>query len=97
MITNQFNINIKTIMSRKNFLTIRLLICLATILPFTQYAANGSALVHMAGYRANMAMITLVTTKHSFSNGSLSYIIGGIIAVLLMIYLVYTLLKPEKF
>lgn len=84
-------------MNRKIILAIRLLICLVAILPLTLYTANGSALVHMAGDRANMAMITLVTTKHSFSNGSLSYIIGGIIAVLLMIYLVYTLLKPEKF
>ena len=31
------------------------------------------------------------------SNGPLSYLIGGIIALLIMGYLVYTLLKPEKF
>jgi K+-transporting ATPase KdpF subunit len=31
------------------------------------------------------------------SNGPLSYLIGGIIALLIMGYLVYTLLRPEKF
>jgi K+-transporting ATPase KdpF subunit len=31
------------------------------------------------------------------SNGSLSYLIGGIIALLIMGYLIYTLLRPDKF
>ena len=31
------------------------------------------------------------------SNGTVSYLIGGIIALLIMGYLVYTLLYPEKF
>jgi len=31
------------------------------------------------------------------SNGPLSYLIGGIIALLIMGYLVYTLFHPEKF
>ena len=31
------------------------------------------------------------------SNGPVSYLIGGIIALLIMGYLVYTLLRPEKF
>ncbi|MGB8489520.1 MAG: K(+)-transporting ATPase subunit F [Bacteroidales bacterium] len=31
------------------------------------------------------------------SNGPVSYIIGGIIALLIMGYLIYTLLRPEKF
>jgi K+-transporting ATPase KdpF subunit len=31
------------------------------------------------------------------SNGPMSYLIGGIIALLIMGYLVYTLLHPEKF
>jgi K+-transporting ATPase KdpF subunit len=31
------------------------------------------------------------------SNSPLSYLIGGIIAALIMGYLVYTLLQPEKF
>ena len=31
------------------------------------------------------------------SNGPLSYLIGGIIALLLLGYLIYTLLNPEKF
>jgi K+-transporting ATPase KdpF subunit len=31
------------------------------------------------------------------ANGSFSYIIGGIVALLLMGYLIYTLLKPDKF
>jgi K+-transporting ATPase KdpF subunit len=33
----------------------------------------------------------------SASNGPVSYLIGGIIALLIMAYLVYTLLRPEKF
>jgi K+-transporting ATPase KdpF subunit len=31
------------------------------------------------------------------SNGLISYIIGGIIALLIMGYLIYTLLRPDKF
>jgi K+-transporting ATPase KdpF subunit len=31
------------------------------------------------------------------SNGSVSYLIGGIIALLILGYLIYTLLHPEKF
>jgi K+-transporting ATPase KdpF subunit len=31
------------------------------------------------------------------SNGPVSYIIGGIIALLILAYLIYTLLHPEKF
>lgn len=30
-------------------------------------------------------------------NGHLSYLIGGIVALLILGYLVYTLLRPEKF
>jgi K+-transporting ATPase KdpF subunit len=31
------------------------------------------------------------------SNGTVSYLIGGIIALLILGYLIYTLLHPEKF
>jgi K+-transporting ATPase KdpF subunit len=31
------------------------------------------------------------------SNGHLSYFIGGIVALVILCYLVYTLLRPEKF
>jgi K+-transporting ATPase KdpF subunit len=31
------------------------------------------------------------------SNGPISYLIGGIIALLILGYLIYTLLRPEKF
>jgi K+-transporting ATPase KdpF subunit len=31
------------------------------------------------------------------SNGPVSYIIGGIIALLILGYLIYTLLRPDKF
>ncbi len=31
------------------------------------------------------------------SNGPLSYLIGGIVALLILGYLVYTLLRPDKF
>lgn len=33
----------------------------------------------------------------SSSNGTQSYLIGGMIALLIMAYLVYTLIRPEKF
>jgi K+-transporting ATPase KdpF subunit len=33
----------------------------------------------------------------SVSNGPVSYLIGGIIALLIMGYLIYTLLRPDKF
>jgi K+-transporting ATPase KdpF subunit len=31
------------------------------------------------------------------SNGPVSYILGGIIALLILGYLIYTLLRPDKF
>jgi K+-transporting ATPase KdpF subunit len=31
------------------------------------------------------------------SNGQAGYVIGGIIALLIMCYLIYSLLRPEKF
>jgi K+-transporting ATPase KdpF subunit len=36
-------------------------------------------------------------SKQVVSNSTTSYILGGIIAVLIFGYLIYTLLKPEKF
>jgi K+-transporting ATPase KdpF subunit len=49
--------------------------------------------------RKNFVMVTaILLTAFSFGNVSpLGYIIGGIVAVFLMGYLVYALLKPEKF
>ena len=45
--------------------------------------------------------ILLVTAPASsgtaVSNGPVSYLIGGFIAFLIMGYLVYTLIRPEKF
>jgi K+-transporting ATPase KdpF subunit len=45
-------------------------------------------------------MSLLVVPVHSdaaVSNSPLSYLIGGIIALLIMGYLIYTLLRPDKF
>jgi K+-transporting ATPase KdpF subunit len=36
-------------------------------------------------------------THTAASNGPVSYIIGGIVAILIMGYLIYTLLEPDKF
>jgi K+-transporting ATPase KdpF subunit len=36
-------------------------------------------------------------SDEAVSNGPLSYVIGGIIALLILGYLIYTLLHPEKF
>jgi K+-transporting ATPase KdpF subunit len=38
-----------------------------------------------------------VVSGSDVANGPVSYLIGGIIALLIMGYLVYTLLRPEKF
>ncbi len=45
-------------------------------------------------------MLLLVIPVHSdtaVSNGPVSYLIGGIVALFIMGYLIYTLLRPEKF
>lgn len=45
-------------------------------------------------------MSLVVAVPHSdapVSNGPVSYQIGGIVAVLIMGYLIYTLLRPDKF
>ena len=47
-----------------------------------------------------LSIVLILTTPQSgvvVTNGHLSYLIGGIIALLIMGYLVYTLLRPEKF
>jgi len=49
---------------------------------------------------ATSFMSLVVVPVHSdaaVSNGPLSYLIGGIIALLIMGYLIYTLLRPDKF
>jgi K+-transporting ATPase KdpF subunit len=38
-----------------------------------------------------------VYSNEAVSNGPVSYVIGGIIALLILGYLVYTLLHPENF
>jgi K+-transporting ATPase KdpF subunit len=42
-------------------------------------------------------MLIAVAPETAASNSPLSYLIGGIIALLIMGYLIYTLLRPEKF
>jgi K+-transporting ATPase KdpF subunit len=45
-----------------------------------------------------MSLVVIpVQSDAAVSNGPLSYLIGGIIALLIMGYLIYTLLRPEKF
>jgi len=38
-----------------------------------------------------------VQPERAVSNGPVSYIIGGIIALLILGYLIYTLLRPDRF
>jgi K+-transporting ATPase KdpF subunit len=38
-----------------------------------------------------------VSSDTVVSNGPVSYLIGGIIALLILGYLIYTLMRPEKF
>ncbi len=51
--------------------------------------------------KATTSIILMVTapvsTDVAVSNGPISYLIGGIIALLIMGYMVYSLLKPENF
>jgi K+-transporting ATPase KdpF subunit len=49
---------------------------------------------------AGSLMSLVIVPVHSdatVSNGPVGYIIGGIIALLIMGYLIYTLFRPEKF
>jgi K+-transporting ATPase KdpF subunit len=49
---------------------------------------------------AKMFLPLTVVPQHSdaaVSNGPVSYLIGGIIALLILGYLIYTLLRPDKF
>ena len=51
--------------------------------------------------KAPLSLIPLVVVPAqsgtAVSNGPVSYLIGGLIALLIMGYLIYTLLRPEKF
>lgn len=42
-------------------------------------------------------MVVHPNTDTAVSNGPISYLIGGIVALLIMGYLIYTLMRPEKF
>jgi K+-transporting ATPase KdpF subunit len=44
-----------------------------------------------------LLVVSPAPSSAAVSNGPLSYLIGGIIALLIMGYLIYTLLYPEKF
>jgi K+-transporting ATPase KdpF subunit len=43
------------------------------------------------------ALVLLVRPETASSHNPVSYIIGGIIALLILGYLIYTLLRPDKF
>ncbi len=43
------------------------------------------------------ATILLATSKSAEVNTSIGYVIGAIIALLILAYLLYTLINPEKF
>lgn len=51
--------------------------------------------------KGTMAIMSLTVipdhTNAAVSNGTVSYIIGGIFALLIMCYLIYILLQPDKF
>jgi K+-transporting ATPase KdpF subunit len=42
-------------------------------------------------------LIATPSTSDAAANGPHSYLIGGIIALLIMGYLIYSLIRPEKF
>jgi len=44
-----------------------------------------------------LSVIVPIQSDMVVSNSPVSYLIGGIIALLIMGYLIYTLLRPDKF
>ena len=45
-----------------------------------------------------MKTITLVVVVKAVTGGlTAGYVIGGVLALLILVYLVYSLIKPEKF
>jgi len=44
-----------------------------------------------------LSAILPAQSDQALSNGTMSYLIGGIIALLILGYLIYTLLRPDKF
>jgi K+-transporting ATPase KdpF subunit len=44
-----------------------------------------------------MSFLIVPVNQETASDSSVSYVIGGIIALLILGYLIYTLLWPEKF
>jgi K+-transporting ATPase KdpF subunit len=50
-----------------------------------------------AGTLLTSLLVVPIQPGTNVSNGTLSYLIGGIIALLILGYLIYTLLRPDKF
>ncbi len=50
----------------------------------------------IATYFISLAVVP-VQSDAAVSNGPVSYLIGAIIALLILGYLIYTLLRPDKF
>jgi len=44
-----------------------------------------------------LSSVVPVGSGTSLTGNSLSYLLGGIIAFLILVYLIYTLFRPEKF
>jgi K+-transporting ATPase KdpF subunit len=42
-------------------------------------------------------VVVPINQEAANSSGTLSYLIGGIIAFLILCYLIYTLMRPDKF
>jgi K+-transporting ATPase KdpF subunit len=56
---------------------------------------------HIMKTKAGTSLMSIavipVQSGATVSNGPVSYLIGGIIALLILGYLIYTLLRPDKF
>jgi K+-transporting ATPase KdpF subunit len=44
-----------------------------------------------------LAVVVPENSKAAAANNTISYILGAIIAILIMAYLIYSLIKPENF
>jgi K+-transporting ATPase KdpF subunit len=49
------------------------------------------------GTKSLIILVVTPVSAISSSNGNQSYLIGCVIAILIMAYLIYSLIKPEKF
>jgi len=97
MCSTRFNDLKKMTMKRKSIPLLKLFLVIVAAMPVNLFASEAITAKVPAVNQQMMVLLVKTAAKDASINGSLSYLIGGFIAVLLMVYLVYSLLHPEKF